>query len=102
MGSVILLLENLSAEDLTRLLFPSVLAGGVLVQDTLDLLHAIFDVPEDLSKPIQMLHLSVRDFLVDNTRCSNARFYINQQQLHLNLFSNYLDLMRGSLQRNKC
>jgi hypothetical protein len=51
-GSVILLLENLSAKELTRLLFPSVLAGRVLVQDTLDSLHAIFNVPENLSKPI--------------------------------------------------
>jgi hypothetical protein len=77
-GSVILLLENLSAEDLARLLFPSELAGGVLVQDTLDSLHAIFDVPEDLSKPIQMLYLSIRDFLVDSIRCPDARFHIDQ------------------------
>jgi hypothetical protein len=101
-GSVILLLENLSAKELARLLFPSVLAGGVLVQDALDSLHAIFDVPENLSKPIQMLHLSVRDFLVDNTRCPDVRFHIDPQQMHLDLLSNCLDLMRGSLQQNIC
>ena len=94
-GSVILLLENLSAEELARLLFPSELASGVLVQATLDSLHAIFDVPENLSKPIQMLHLSVRDFLVDETRCPDVRFHINQQQMHLDLFSNCLNLMKG-------
>ena len=102
LGGVILLFENLSAEELARLLFPSVLAGGVLVQDTLDSLHAIFDVPENLSKPIQMLHLSVRDFLVDKSRCPDVRFHINQQQMHLDLFSNCLNLMTGSLQQNIC
>ena len=101
-GSVILLFDNLSAEELARLLFLSTLNGGILVQNTLDSLHAIFDVPEDLSKPIQMLHLSIRDFLVDNARCPDIRFHIDQQQTHLDLFSNCLDLMKGSLQRNKC
>jgi hypothetical protein len=101
-GSVILLFDNLSAEELARLLFPSALAGGVLVQNTLDSLHAIFDVPEDVRKPLQMLHLSVRDFLVDVTRCPDVRFQIDQQQMHLDLFSHCLDLMRDSLQQNKC
>ena len=44
-GSVILLFDNLSAEKLTRLLFPSTLDGGILMQDTFNSLHAIFDVP---------------------------------------------------------
>ena len=101
-GSLILLIDNLSAEELARLLFLSRLDGEILVQNTLDSLHAIFDVPENLSKPIQMLHLSIRDFLIDNARCPDVRFHIDQQQMHLDLFSNRLDLMRGSLQRNKC
>lgn len=101
-GSVVLLFENLSAKELTRVLFPSVLDGGALVQNTLDSLHAIFDVPEDVSIPIQMLHLSVRDFLVDGTRCTDIRFQIDQRQMHLDLFSHCLDLMKGSLQQNMC
>ena len=79
MGSLVLLFNNLSAEELTRILFPSVLNCGVLVQSTLDSLHGIFDVLEDLSKPIQMLYLSVRDFLVDTNRCTDVRFQINQR-----------------------
>jgi hypothetical protein len=101
-GSVILLFENLSAKELARMLFPCVLNGEVLVQDTLDSLHAIFDVPEDLSTPIQMLHLSVRDFLVDTTRCTDVRFQIDQRQTHLDLFGRCLELMEGSLQQNVC
>jgi hypothetical protein len=100
-GSVVLLFNNLSAEELARVLFPSVLDGGMLVQDALDSLHSIFDVPEDLSTPIQMLHLSFRDFLVNNTRCPDVRFQINQQQMHLDIFNHCLDLMRGSLLQNE-
>ena len=101
-GSVILLLENLSAKELARLLLPFVSDGGVLVQDTLDSLHAVFDVPEDLSKPIQILHLSFRDFLVDSARCPDIRFQINQQEVHHDLLDRCLDLMERSLQKNIC
>ena len=101
-GSVILLFDNLSAKDLTRLLFPSVADGGILVQDTLDSLHAVFDVPEDLSKPIQILHLSFREFLVDSARCPDIRFQINQQQEHRDLLGHCLSLMKRSLQQNIC
>ena len=36
MGSVVLLFDKQSGEELARVLFPSVLDGGVLVQDALD------------------------------------------------------------------
>ena len=101
-GSIILLFDNLSATELARLLFPSVANGGTLVQDTLDSLHAVFEVPEDLCKPVQILHLSFRDFLVDSARCPDIRFQINQQQVHHNLLSHCLDLMERSLQQNMC
>jgi hypothetical protein len=101
-GSVVLLYDNLSAEELARLLFLNAPTGRMIVQQTLDSLHAVFDVPEDLSKPIQMLHLSFRDFLVDSARCPDIRFYINQQQVHHDLFDRCLDLMKQSLQKNTC
>ena len=101
-GSVVLLFDNLSAEELTRLLFPSTPTGGNTVQHTLDSLHAVLDVPEDLSKPIRMLHLSFRDFLVDSARCRDTRFQINQQQVNHDLFDRCLDLMKRSLRKNIC
>jgi Heterokaryon incompatibility protein (HET) len=101
-GSVVLLFDNLSAEELARLLFPTALSGGDAVQSTLNSLHAVLDVPEDLSKPIQILHLSFRDFLVDSARCPDIRFQINQQQVHCDLFNCCLDLMKRSLKKNIC
>src|SRR5690348_9810898 len=73
-GSIFLLFDILSAEQLERLLFTRTSTGGTLVQDTLDSLHAILDVPDDRTKPVQMQHLSFRDFLVDNGRCPDPRF----------------------------
>ena len=102
LGSLVLLLDNLSAEELERLLLPTVTNRGIVVQNSLDSLHAIFDIPEDLSKPIQMLHLSFRDFLVDNTRCPDARFWINQQQMHHHLSIRCLNLMMDHLVQNIC
>ncbi len=59
-GSVVLLFDNLCAEELARLLFPTAPTGENIVRQILDPLHAILNVPEDLSKPIQILHLSFR------------------------------------------
>lgn len=101
-GSVVLLFDNLSAKELARLLFPNTPISGLTVQQTLDSLHAVFDVPEDPSKPIQTLHLSFRDFLVDGARCPDVRFQINQQQVHHDLLDRCLDLMKRSLQKNMC
>ena len=101
-GSVVLLFDNLSAEELTRLLFPAAPTGENTVRQILDPLHAIFDVPEGSNKPIQMLHLSFRDFLVDKARCPDDRFQINQQQVHHDLLDHCLDLMKRSLRKNIC
>ncbi|KIX08794.1 uncharacterized protein Z518_03451 [Rhinocladiella mackenziei CBS 650.93] len=101
-GSVVLLFDNLSAPELERLLFPSTFSGGDVVRDTLDSLHAILDVPKDPQKPVQMQHLSFRDFLVDHSRCDDIRFHVNQQQGHRSLLTHCMSLMAESLAQNIC
>ena len=101
-GSVVLLFDILSAVELERLLIPSASEGGAVVQDTLEFLHAILDVPEDVQKPIQMQHLSFRDFLVDRTRCDDVRFHVGQQEGHYDLSIRCLALMAQSLTQNIC
>jgi hypothetical protein len=76
--------------------------SGEVVQETLDSLHAVLDVPEDPGKPIQMLHLSFRDFLVDSARCPDVNFHIDQQETHHALFDRCLDLMEQCLVQNIC
>ena len=101
-GSVVLLFDNLSAEELERLLFRDLSTGGALVQDTLDSLHAILDMPEDRTKPVRMQHLSFRDFLVDGGRCPDRRFHINPGDGHQILATHCLDLMSNALRQNIC
>jgi hypothetical protein len=98
-GIVVVLFENLSAEECGRLLFDIASASGVIVQETLDSLPAIFDIPEDLTRSIRMQHLSFRDFLVDSAQRYDLRFQMNQQQLHHDLFDHCLDLMKRSLRK---
>lgn len=101
-GSVVLLFGNLSAPELERLLFPTVFSDGTVVQDTLDSLHAVLDVPTDPQKPIQMQHLSFRDFLVDRSRCDDIRFHVNQQEGHHSLLTHCMSLMTQCLVQNIC
>jgi hypothetical protein len=86
-GTVVLLFENLSAEEIGRLLFDTASAGAVIVQETLDSLPAIFEIPEDLTRPIRMQHLSFRDFLVDSARCSDIRFQIKISSNYILIYS---------------
>lgn len=102
MGSMVLLLDSLSTQELARLLFPTMATGAGIVQQTLGSLHSVLDVPEDSTKPIQMLHLSFRDFLVDSSRCPDVRFHISQQQVHFDLSNHCLYLMEQSLVQNVC
>jgi hypothetical protein len=102
MGGIVLLFENMSAEALAGLLSTTIPITGLEVQQTLSSLHSVVDVPEDLSKPIQTLHLSFRDFLVDRNRCLDARFRIDEQQMHRDLSDCCLGLMSRFLTRNIC
>ncbi|KAK5246711.1 hypothetical protein LTR20_007355 [Exophiala xenobiotica] len=101
-GSIVLLFDNLSARDLERLLLPNQSTQGGSVQDTLSSLHAVLDVPDDRTKPIRMQHLSFRDFLIDDQRCSDDRFCVPSGDGHRTLATHCLDLMTKSLRRDIC
>jgi hypothetical protein len=44
------------------------------VDQTLEDLYAILDIPEDRTRPIRLHHPSFRDFLLDKTRCGDPKF----------------------------
>jgi hypothetical protein len=60
-GSIVILASPLSATSLDRLL--GVPEGTV--DSRTDLLHLVLSIPSRFDDPIQLLHLSFRDFLVD-------------------------------------
>ena len=74
----VILFSPLSASSLSTLLH---LPKGH-VDQTLDDLHAILDIPEDQTRPLRLHHPSFRDFLLNKSRCDDSKFWVNEKQAH--------------------
>lgn len=96
LGSVVVLLSPLSAYSLSRLLH----LPKEEVDQTLEDLHTILDVPEDRTRPLRLHYPSFRDFLLDKNRCGDSNFWVDGKQAHQTLASNYIQLMSKSLKQN--
>ncbi|RYO66330.1 hypothetical protein AA0116_g2938 [Alternaria tenuissima] len=69
LGSIVALCSPLSAQSLGQLLdVPEE------IEQTLEDLHAILDIPDDQSRPIRLHHPSLRNFLFDQNKCGDS-FY---------------------------
>ncbi|KAF8533431.1 WD40-repeat-containing domain protein [Trichophaea hybrida] len=97
-GAIVTMLDTLPATILDRLLL---LREGT-VHARLRCLHSILDIPKSNESPIQLLHPSFRDFLLDEQRCKDPRFYIDQGEAHTHLFVSCLNLMSKHLKRDMC
>lgn len=94
-GSIVFLLETVSIKVLTALLQlkPNHVNG------TLEALHAVLDISQDEKAPIQLFHLSFRDFLLEEnsdgtTRCPEM-FHIQAKPANYKIFAHCLDLVTG-------
>ena len=72
------------------------------VGQTLDDLHSILDIPEDQSLPIRLHHPSFRDFLLDNERCNDSQFSVDEKKAHGALADACIQLMSESLRKDIC
>ncbi|KAJ5703610.1 hypothetical protein N7493_011535 [Penicillium malachiteum] len=72
------------------------------VKDTLEGLQSVVSFGDDESSPIQLLHLSFRDFLLDDTRCLIKGFLISKSQVHASLLQNCLEVLSKTLRRDIC
>jgi NACHT domain len=97
-GSVIILFDPLSTSDLSGLLNVS----SESVSGTLEPLHSVLDISEDEESSIQPFHLSFRDFLLDNKRCSNTQFWVAEDKAHSNLVSRCIKIMSDALMKDIC
>jgi hypothetical protein len=103
LGAIVLLQSPLSASSLARLLRVS----AEDVHRTLDELHSILDVPQQLNHPnhpVRLHHPSFHDFLLDKKRCSDNRFCVDEKSTHEKLARYCLDLMSASssLRQDMC
>jgi len=72
------------------------------VKKALDSLRSVLNIPKDESQPVRIFHPSFRDFLLDEQRCSDRRFWINKKERHIDLFRHCLELMSKHLRQNIC
>lgn len=98
-GAIIILATPLSANALSRLLNRE----PDDIKYRLARLHSVLNIPDSLDAPVRLLHLSFRDFLLDNQTKEideSNRFWIDEQAVHQSLAIQCLNLMHRSLRRN--
>ncbi|KAJ5648437.1 hypothetical protein N7490_004809 [Penicillium lividum] len=96
-GAIIMLFEPLSVTALANILSMS----ESTIKDTLQSLFSVLSVSEE-DLPIRLLHLSFRDFLLDQERCINEDFWISQKAKHGELAYACLDVLSKTLKQDIC
>lgn len=97
-GSIVMLLDVLSATALANLLSVSIEQVNV----TLHPLHSVLNIPKNQDLPIRLLHTSFRDFLLDGQRCQDVYANLDENEIHENLINSCLRLMSTTLKRDIC
>jgi hypothetical protein len=100
LGPIILLFHPLSIDGLSKLLSISKVEK-VEIEDILRDLYSVIDVPQSQTAPIQSLHLSFPEFLLDHQRCPKE-FVIDRTQTHDKLVDMCLFSMFQILKRDIC
>jgi len=95
-GAVLVVFNPLSVEALSDLLRVS----GI--STTLRSLHSLLLVPTSKDSPIRVFHKSFPDFLMDQERCTDHRFFIDPPVHHMDIILSCLKLMEKRLKRNIC
>ena len=96
MGTIAVLSSPLSTHSLSKLLDIS----QEQIDQTLNELHAILDIPKDSTQPLRLHHPSFRDFLLNGKRCANLKFGILEKQMHQNLAIKCIDLLYHCLRQD--
>ena len=95
-GTVLLVFNSLPIEALSTLLRAS------HISTTLRPLHSLLLIPNNRTHPIRVFHKSFPDFLMDQGRCKDERFFVNPSIHHQEILFSCLNLMEERLKRNIC
>ena len=98
LGSLTVLSSPLSVTSLSRLIH----LAEEDVDQTLENLHAILDIPKEHTHPLRLHHPSFRDFLLNQKRCADSLFWVNGKQAHEALAESCIRLMSTSLKQDIC
>ena len=72
------------------------------LQGVLSQLHSVLDIPMGRASPVQVYHPSFRDFVLDNLKCSDPQFWVDEKQAHQMLAKSCIELMSTSLRKDIC
>lgn len=97
-GSVVTLFEEQAEITLAKLLVLPLAE----IRQILQPLRSVLNIPEDGNSPIQLFHLSFRDYILNEKRCSILSFHIGKREAHENMFTKCIDLMSKRLRRDLC
>ncbi|PQE28651.1 vegetative incompatibility het-e-1 protein [Rutstroemia sp. NJR-2017a WRK4] len=98
LGSIVLLFSPLSIFSLSNLLNLSKQDIDQAVED----LHAILDIPEDQNRSLRLHHPSFRDFLLNKERCEDSNIWVDEKQAHQTLAFDCIKLMSTFLKQDVC
>lgn len=99
-GPIVVLAEPLSRKSLACLLH----TPQRTIDRQLSGLHSVLNIPKSELSPVKLLHLSFRDFLLNNANRDNNRFWIDEQETQATLGSHCLSLLSapGALKNDIC
>jgi hypothetical protein len=97
-GCIIILFDPLPAAALTELLS----IDSETVNPVLGSLHSVLDISQNQDSPVRLLHPSFREFLIDEERCFDDQFKINEKKAHSDLVESCLKVMSCALKRDIC
>jgi hypothetical protein len=72
------------------------------IDQTLEDLHSILDISKDETCPIRLHHPSFRDFLLDQNKCGDSNFWVDEKQAHQTLAESCIRLMSTYLKQDIC
>jgi hypothetical protein len=98
MGAIAVLFSLMSTQSLRQLLN----TAQDQIDQTLNDLHAIVDIPKNSARPLRLHHPSFRDFLLDRKRSEDLHLGIEEKQVHRILATKCIQLMSKSLRQDIC
>lgn len=105
-GAIVMLESPLSINSLSKLLGISDglikrrLSDG-LIKRRLISLHSVLSIPNDMTKPVRLFHISFRDYLLDQDTRGKTPLWLDKEEIHQKLTTRCLYIC-GSLRKNMC
>jgi hypothetical protein len=96
-GAIVILESPLSVSSLSKL----ICLPERLIHLRLNPLHSVLRVPNDEALPVQLFHLSFRDFLLDSATREKTPLWVDEKEAHYRLATQCLNVCQN-LKKNLC